>query len=128
IFHPLAHSTSLRSSPTVLPMVMGLGCDTMATLTTRILDTKKERIISTLLLALAVPCSAQIGVIAGILGRVSGVYFSIYIFVIFFQMLLVGYLSSKILRGTGSDFLMEIPPFRMPKISNILLKTYYRTK
>lgn len=112
----------------VLPMVMGLGCDTMATLTTRILDTKKERIISTLLLALAVPCSAQIGVIAGILGRVSGVYFSIYIFVIFFQMLLVGYLSSKILRGTGSDFLMEIPPFRMPKISNILLKTYYRTK
>ena len=112
----------------VLPMVMGLGCDTMATLTTRILDTKKERIISTLLLALAVPCSAQLGVIAGILGRVSGLHFSIYIFVIFSQMLLVGYLSSRILRGTTSDFLMEMPPFRRPKISNILLKTYYRTK
>lgn len=112
----------------VLPMVMGLGCDTMATLTTRILDTKKERIISTLLLALAVPCSAQLGVIAGILGRVSGIHFSIYVLVIFSQMLLVGYLSSKILRGTQSDFLMEIPPFRRPKISNILLKTYYRTK
>ncbi|HEX9652331.1 MAG TPA: ferrous iron transporter B, partial [bacterium] len=42
----------------VLPMVLGLGCDTMATLTTRILETPKERIIVTLLLALGVPCSA----------------------------------------------------------------------
>ena len=112
----------------VLPMVLGLGCDTMATLTTRILDTRKERIISTLLLALAVPCSAQLGVIAGILGRVSGMHMTIYFVVIFSQMLLVGYLSSKILKGTGSDFLMEMPPFRRPKLTNILLKTYYRTK
>jgi ferrous iron transport protein B len=112
----------------VLPMVLGLGCDTMATLTTRILDTKKERIISTLLLALAVPCSAQLGVIAGILGRVSGLHLTIYFVVIFSQMLLVGYLSSKILKGTRSDFLMEMPPFRRPKLTNILLKTYYRTK
>ncbi len=112
----------------VLPMVLGLGCDTMATMTTRILDTKKERVISTLLLALAVPCSAQLGVIAGILGSVSGAHLAIYFFVIFSQMLLVGYLSSKILKGTGSDFLMEMPPFRRPKLANILLKTYYRTK
>jgi ferrous iron transport protein B len=112
----------------VLPMVLGLGCDTMATMTTRILDTKKERIISTLLLALAVPCSAQLGVIAGILGSVSGAHLAIYFFVIFSQMLLVGYLSSKIIKGTGSDFLMEMPPFRRPKITNILMKTYYRTK
>ncbi len=112
----------------VLPMVLGLGCDTMATLTTRILDTKKERIITTLLLALAVPCSAQLGVIAGILGSISGIHFAIYILVIISQMLLVGFLSSKILRGTQSDFLMEMPPIRRPKVTNILLKTYYRTK
>ena len=112
----------------VLPMVLGLGCDTMATLTTRILDTKKERIITTLLLALAVPCSAQLGVIAGILGSISGVHFAIYVIVIVSQMLLVGFLSSKILRGTQSDFLMEMPPIRRPKVTNILLKTYYRTK
>ena len=112
----------------VLPMILGLGCDTMATLTTRILDTKKERIITTLLLALAVPCSAQLGVIAGILGSISGVHFAIYVVVIISQMLLVGFLSSKILKGTQSDFLMEMPPIRMPKVTNILLKTYYRTK
>ncbi len=112
----------------VLPMVLGLGCDTMATMTTRILDTRKERIIATLLLALAVPCSAQLGVIAGILGSVSGLHLAIYLVVIFSQMLLVGYISSKVLKGTGSDFLMEMPPFRRPKLTNILLKTYYRTK
>ncbi|HLG30821.1 MAG TPA: ferrous iron transport protein B, partial [Candidatus Brocadiales bacterium] len=112
----------------VLPMVLGLGCDTMATLTTRILNTKKERIISTLLLALAIPCSAQLGVISGVLGRISGSYFAIYVFVIGSQLLLVGYLASKILPGAPSDFLMEIPPFRMPKLTNILIKTAYRVR
>ena len=54
----------------VLPMVLGLGCDTMATMTTRILATRKERVIVTLLLALGVPCSAQLGVILAMLGTV----------------------------------------------------------
>ncbi|OQY97944.1 MAG: hypothetical protein B6D35_13760 [Candidatus Brocadia sp. UTAMX2] len=110
----------------VLPMVLGLGCDTMATLTTRILNTRKERIIATLLLALAIPCSAQLGVISSVLGRVSGIYFALYVFVICTQLLFVGYLSSKVLPGAPSDFLMEIPPFRMPKLSNIFIKTVYR--
>lgn len=112
----------------VLPMVLGLGCDTMATLTTRVLDTKKERVISTLLLALAVPCSAQLGVIAGILGSLSGLHFAIYVVVIISQMLLVGYVSSKVLKGESSSFVMELPPIRKPKLINIVLKTYYRTK
>ena len=55
----------------VLPMILGLGCDTMATLTTRILETRKERVIVTLLLALGVPCSAQLGVILGMLASVG---------------------------------------------------------
>ena len=110
----------------ILPMVLGLGCDTMATMTTRILNTKKERIIATLLLALAIPCSAQLGVISSVLGRVPGIYFAAYVFVICTQLLFVGYLSSKVLPGVSSDFLMEIPPFRMPKLSNIFIKTFYR--
>ena len=47
----------------VLPMVLGLGCGTMATLTTRVLETRKERMIVILLLALGVPCSAQLAVV-----------------------------------------------------------------
>ena len=55
----------------VLPMVLGLGCDTMATMTTRILGTPKERLIAITLLALGVPCSAQLATIMGILGGIS---------------------------------------------------------
>ena len=110
----------------VLPLVLGLGCATMATLTTRILDTRKERTISILLLALGIPCSAQLGVIASVLGRVSGPYFAIYALVIFFQLLLVGYLASKTLKGKPPDFMIEMPPFRFPKFSNVIIKTIYR--
>ncbi len=112
----------------VLPIVLGLGCGTMATLTTRILDTKKERVIATLLMALAIPCSAQLGVIAFVIGGVSGLYFAIYVFVIASQLLLVGFVASKVLPGGRSDFIMEVPPFRCPKLYNILVKTAYRVK
>ena len=112
----------------VLPMVLGLGCVTMATLTTRILDTKKERIIATLLLALAIPCSAQLGVILGILGKVSLSAFVIFTMVLVSQLLLVGYLAGRLVPGQTSDFMIEIPPFRLPKISNVIIKTVSRVE
>ncbi|HHT9154109.1 MAG TPA: nucleoside recognition domain-containing protein, partial [Candidatus Hypogeohydataceae bacterium YC40] len=112
----------------VLPIVLGLGCGTMATLTTRILDTKKERILATLLMALAIPCSAQLGVIAFVMGGISGLYFAIYVFVLTSQLLLVGVVASRVLPGGRSDFIMEVPPFRCPQVYNVLLKTAYRVK
>lgn len=112
----------------VLPMVLGLGCDTMATMTTRILDSRKERVIATLLLALGVPCSAQLGVIMAMSASISARAFVIFGAVIVSQLLLVGFLASRLIPGESSDFIMEIPPFRMPKISNILVKTLYRVE
>ena len=114
------------SGKAVLPMVLGLGCDTMATLTTRILENRKERVIATLLLALGVPCSAQLGVVLGILASFSAKALFIVFGVVAMQMLLVGYLASKIIPGERSDFIMEIPPLRVPQISNVLTKTYIR--
>lgn len=110
----------------VLPMVLGLGCDTMATMTTRILESKKERVIVTLLLALGVPCSAQLGVILGMLGILSFKATLWWGVVIIFVMLFVGFLASKVISGESSDFLLEIPPIRIPKFSNILIKTLVR--
>jgi ferrous iron transport protein B len=114
------------SGKAVLPMILGLGCDTMATLTTRILDTRKERLIVTLLLALGVPCSAQLGVILGMLTRLSIWALIIWIGTILFVMGLVGYLASKLVGGEGSQFIIEIPPLRIPKVSNIFIKTVAR--
>lgn len=112
----------------VLPMVLGLGCDTMATMTTRILETRKERVIVTLLLALGVPCSAQLGVILGMLGAISLMATAIWAGSVLLILFLVGYLASKILPGSTSEFILEIPPMRMPQISNILLKTMVRVE
>ena len=111
----------------VIPMVLGLGCDTMATMVTRTLPTKRERLIATILLALAIPCSAQLGVIFALLeGNPKGMW--IWLFVVSLVFLLVGFLSSMVLPGEAPSFYMEIPPLRLPKLSNIFIKTYSRVK
>jgi ferrous iron transport protein B len=113
------------SGRAVIPMVLGLGCDTMATMVTRTLPTRRERFIATMLLALAVPCSAQLGVILALLhGRRLGL--AVWAGVIAAVFLFVGYLVSKLLPGTPPMFYMEVPPLRWPKVSNIFIKTYTR--
>jgi len=110
----------------VLPMVLGLGCDTMATLTTRILDTKKERIIVTLLLALGVPCSAQLGVVLGMFGKQPFSAFLIWTLILIFVILLVGFIASRIIPGQRTDFILELPPIRRPQLTNVIMKTLSR--
>lgn len=112
----------------VLPMVLGLGCDTMATLTTRILETKKEATIVTLLLALGVPCSAQLGVIMAMLGPLAPAATIIWLSVIVGSIFMVGFLASKVVPGQTGDFILEIPPVRVPKLSNIFIKVMARTE
>jgi len=112
----------------VLPMVLGLGCDTMATLTTRILDTKKEAAIVTLLLALGVPCSAQLGVIMAMLGPLGWLAISMWTGVTLLTIFLVGWAASKVMSGDAGEFVLEIPPVRVPKLSNILIKVLARTE
>lgn len=115
------------SGRAVIPMVLGFGCATMATMVTRTLPTKRERIISTMLLALAVPCSAQLGIILALLEGRPGAMF-IWAGVVGLIFLFVGYLTAKILPGERPSFYMEVPPLRMPNLSNILTKTYVRVK
>jgi ferrous iron transport protein B len=110
----------------VLPMILGLGCDTMATLTTRILETRKERVIITLLLALGVPCSAQLGVILGMLSDVGPVATLTWVGLMVGIILAVGFLAAKIIPGESSDFILEIPPIRWPQVGNLAVKTMAR--
>lgn len=110
----------------VLPMILGLGCDTMATLTTRVLDTKKEKIIVVILLTLSVPCSAQLGAILGMIAGLSWKVFAIWIAVIVGTMIGIGWGASKLLPGIRSPFVMEIPPIRKPQLRNLLKKIQAR--
>jgi ferrous iron transport protein B len=112
----------------VLPMVLGLGCDTMATLTTRILETRKERLIVILLLALGVPCSAQLTVILAMFAGLPAAAFVLWLAVVLGVIVLVGRLAAAVLPGRGSDFILELPPLRLPRARNILVKTVARVE
>jgi ferrous iron transport protein B len=110
----------------VLPMVLGLGCDTMATLTTRILESKKERVLVTLLLALAVPCSAQLGVVLGMIRSLSFGATMVWAGTILLTLFGVGWIAARVIPGQTSDFIMELPPIRRPQLSNLVVKTLAR--
>lgn len=110
----------------VLPMVLGLGCDTMATLTARIMETRKEKMLITLLLALGIPCSSQLSVIFALMQRTSHAATLVWIAVVLGTLLGVGWIAAKVLPGDRSDFLLEMPPIRQPMVSNILAKTMAR--
>lgn len=111
----------------VIPIVLGFGCDTMATMVTRTLETKRERIIASILLALAIPCSAQLGVILALLaGNAKALW--IWIAVMAFIFIFIGYLAAKIMPGEKPLFYMEVPPLRLPKLSNVFTKTYTRVE
>ena len=110
----------------ILPMVLGLGCDTMATMTARIMETRKERIIVTLLLALGIPCSAQLGVLLALVSTVSIGAMMVWLGLVVGVLLSVGFLASKVLKGDSSAFILEIPPIRKPQLGNIVIKTTAR--
>jgi ferrous iron transport protein B len=110
----------------VLPMILGLGCDTMATMTTRILDTRKERLITTMLLALAIPCSAQLGVLLALMATLSPAGALFWVALVLTVILAVGWLTSKVFPGETSEFILEVPPMRRPDLKNVISKTWVR--
>jgi len=113
------------SGRAVIPMVLGFACDTMATMVTRTLETKRERVLATLLLALAVPCSAQLGVILALLAG-SPLAMTAWIAAVGGSFLLVGWLGARVLPGQTASFQMEVPPLRRPRLANVLVKTLTR--
>ncbi len=110
----------------VLPMVLGLGCVTMATLTTRVLESRRERILATLLLALAIPCSAQLGVVMGMLAGVSFTAALIWGGMVLLVLFAVGWLAARLMPGERTPLVVELPPLRWPLLSNVLMKTLAR--
>lgn len=113
------------SGRAVIPMVLGFACDTMATMVTRTLETRRERVLSTLLLALAIPCSAQLGVIVAVLAG-QPLALGVWSGALLGTFLLVGAISARVLPGEAPLFHMEVPPLRWPRPANVLVKTYTR--
>ncbi|MCL5677300.1 MAG: ferrous iron transporter B [Firmicutes bacterium] len=110
----------------IIPLILGLGCVTMATITTRILGNRRERTIATFLLALTVPCSAQLGVIAAVLAPIGPGYLAIYAGIILAVFVASGTVLDRLLPGEPTPLFMDLPPLRMPRAENLLKKTINR--
>ena len=111
----------------IIPLILGFGCVTLATVVTRMLGSVRERRIAIFLLALAIPCSAQLGVIAGMLAGLGGTYLALYAVVIISVMAIVGTLLHHVLPGKSTDLLIDLPPLRIPRINNVLKKTFTKS-
>lgn len=112
------------SGKAVIPLVLGLGCGTMATIVTRVLETRKEKVISTLMLAVGIPCSAQLGVILSVAPDFIALF--TWMLIIGTVLMIVGYFASKLVKGEESLFMIEIPTLRIPDIGNVATKTLTR--
>lgn len=111
----------------VIPIILGLGCVTVATITTRLLGSEREKRITIFLLGLAIPCSAQLGVISGLLATVGLGYVVLYGIVIFAVLVITGSLMKTVLPGRTTDLLIDLPVLRLPRPDNILKKTVVKS-
>ncbi|MCL6450647.1 MAG: ferrous iron transporter B [Acetobacteraceae bacterium] len=109
------------SGRAVIPLSLGFGCDTMATLVSRTLEDRRERVLATLLLALAVPCSAQLGVMLALLSPAPR-GLAVWALFVGGVSLGVGALAGRLLPGRRPAFYLEVPPLRLPRLSNLLAK------
>lgn len=112
----------------IIPMILGFGCVTMATMTTRLMGSERERSIATFLLSFAIPCSAQLAVIATMLAPLGPAYALVFALVLFALYGATGALLNRLLPGESTHLLIDLPPLRMPRLVNILRKTYLKSK
>lgn len=111
----------------IIPLILGFGCVTMATITTRLLGSEREKRISTTILQFAIPCSAQLAVVAALLAGAGFHAMLVYSFTILAVFVAVGTILHRTLPGESTALLLDLPPMRTPRIDNVLRKTAYRS-
>ena len=108
----------------VVPMILSLGCNVPGVASTRTLETKKQRFMMMVLLSIFIPCGAQIGVMLSLIPEYFG-YIMLYLLAGFF---LFGYLLDRIIPGKSPEIMTDVPPFRLPTISNVTRKLGVKVK
>lgn len=111
----------------VIPLILGFGCVTSATITTRLLSSEREKTIATAILQFAIPCSAQLAVIAALLAGAGFAPMLVYAVVILAVLISIGTILNKVLKGESAPLLLDLPPMRLPRLGNIVRKTAIRT-
>jgi len=98
----------------IIPNLLGLGCNVPAVLSTRILESKRERFIASTLVSIAVPCAALQAMIFGLVGQRGGHYVVLVYGTLFAVWILLGIIMHHAVKGFTPELLIEIPPYRIP--------------
>jgi ferrous iron transport protein B len=123
----LMHKVGLHGFA-IIPVLLGFGCNVPGILSTRVLESKRERFIAATLISIAVPCVPLQAMIFGLLGKISGFYVTSVYFVLFCVWLVLGLILNKIMKGYSPEFLLEIPPYRFPPVWALAQKLFWRIK
>ncbi len=112
----------------IIPMMLGLGCNVPGALSTRILETRRERFIAMTLLAISVPCMAQIAMVAGLVGKYGIKGLGTVFFTMFLVWLGLGLLLNRVIKGESPEIFVDIAPYRFPHPKAIGKKVWMRVK
>jgi ferrous iron transport protein B len=112
----------------IIPTLLGFGCKVPAVLSTRILESKRERFIAATLISIAVPCAALQAMIFGLVGREGGQYVAVVYGTLFSVWIIVGMILNRMVKGFSPELLIEIPPYRLPAWRVVLQKLWMRVR
>ncbi|NOY77461.1 MAG: ferrous iron transport protein B [Calditrichaeota bacterium] len=112
----------------VIPFILGYGCSVPAVMATRILESRRERIIAAML-AVLVPCSARSTVIFGLVAFYVGPNAALGIYVLnLFVIAFAGKVMTKIMPEEAPGLMLEVPAYRLPSFKVLWLKTWFRLR
>jgi ferrous iron transport protein B len=115
-----------------VPLIVGFGCNVPAVMATRTLENERERKL-TILMNPFMSCGARLPVYALFVAAFfpengQNLVFALYLIGITVAVL-TGYLMKRtILSGESSGFMMELPPYHMPTLKGIMLRTWDRVR
>ena len=112
----------------IIPTLLGLGCNVPAVLSTRILESKRERFIASTLVSIAVPCAALQAMVFGLVGKHGGQYVAMVYGTLFVVWVSMGIILNRSIKGFSPELLIEIQPYRLPLWSTVLQKMWMRIR
>ena len=123
IFHRLGlHGYS------IIPVILALGCNVPGVLAARVLATRRQRFLLITLVGIAVPCMAQTAVVMSIIGPFGFGWVALIYGILLGLFVGIGSLLNRLLPGETPEIAVEIPPYRLPRLSNLAMKAVVRMR
>jgi len=110
----------------IVPMLLAFGCNVPGVLATRIMETRRERLIAATVMSISIPCMAQIAMIFGLLGKYGIRGIAPVFITLFLVWIIIGKTMSRFVSGDSPEIFTEIPPYRIPYFKGLLKKVWLR--